>query len=150
MKIISLNRRALFDYHIIEKFEAGIVLTGAEAKSCRVHSTNLRDSYITEKNGDMVILNMHIHEYKFAIKDEQDPKAMRKLLLHKKQINKLLGKVREKGMTIVPLSMYFNTKGIVKVEIALVRAKKDVDRRETIKEREWQREKQRLMSQKNF
>ncbi len=144
MEIIVENKKARFNFFILEELEAGIVLTGSEVKSLRQKKVNLSDAYVTEKSAEMWLNNMHISEYKSATRFNHSPKRARKLLLHRKQINKLIGKVKIGGITIIPLSLYFNDKGIAKVKIAIVKGKKLYDKREAIKQREWTREKNRL------
>ncbi|WP_333023440.1 SsrA-binding protein SmpB [Wolbachia endosymbiont of Pentidionis agamae] len=145
MEVIAENRKARFEFLILEEIEAGIVLFGSEVKSVRERKVNISDAYIIEKKGELWIYNMHIAEYKSANKLNHKPKRTRKLLLHKKEINKLVGKIKTSGMTSVPLLIYFNNKGIVKIKIAVVKGKKLHDKRETIKQREWDREKQRAL-----
>lgn len=143
---VADNRRARFDYHLEEKFEAGIVLTGTEVKSLRLGQCSFNESHAGDKNGELWLFNAHIPEYSQAGAHLQhDPKRPRKLLLHKKQLNKLLGAVAREGYTIVPVKLYFDARGMAKVEIALAKGKKEFDKRETIKERDWGRQKQRLM-----
>lgn len=148
-KVIAQNRRARFDYAISETFEAGIVLTGSEVKSLRMGKSSLNESFagemLSEEGQSIYLFNVNISEYLQANRFNHEPKRPRKLLLHKKQINKLLGAVRKKGMTIVPIQLYFNTRGYVKVEIGLAKGKKSFDKRETIKERDWNRDKSRIL-----
>ena len=140
-KIIAKNKKALFDYEILEKYEAGIVLKGSEVKAIRKGRVNLKDSFVRIIKGEPFLLNAHISYLDttnpYFKPDERRP---RKLLLHKKEIDKLLGKVTKEALTIVPLSIYLNHKNLVKVEIALARGKKLHDKRETIKRREADRE----------
>lgn len=144
MEIIIENKKARFNFFILEELEAGIILMGSEVKSLREKKVNLSDAYVSEKNSEMWLNNMHISEYKPANRFNHSPKRARKLLLHKKQINKLIGKIKISGITIIPLSLYFNDKGIAKVKIAVAKGKKLYDKREAIKQREWAREKSRL------
>lgn len=138
-RVVVSNRKARHDYHILETMEAGIVLTGTEVKSLRQGNANLQDSYALIKNGEVFLHNMHISPYEHGGHSNHDPKRTRKLLLHKKQIRKLLVALREKGLTLVPLSAYF--KGpYAKVELALARGKRSFDKREAIAQREAQRE----------
>lgn len=143
---VADNRRARFDYFLEDKIEAGIELTGTEVKSLRLGQCSLNESYAQEKNGDIWLVNAHIAEYMQAGAHLQHaPKRPRRLLLHKKQVNRLIGAVTREGYTIIPVRLYFNGKGLAKVEIALAKGKKDYDKRETTKQREWNRDKQRLM-----
>lgn len=133
------NKKAYHDYEIIEKLEAGIQLKGSEVKSLREGRANLKDSYAKVINGEMFLFNFYIAPYPNSF-EKIEPKRKKKLLLHKKQINKWAQKVEEKGLTIVPLSVYFNDRGLAKVELALVKGKKIYDKRKAIKERELKRE----------
>ncbi|MGH7965438.1 MAG: SsrA-binding protein SmpB [Candidatus Binatia bacterium] len=145
-KIICVNRRARHDYSIEETYEAGLVLTGGEVKSLRAGRANLKDSYGRVDKGEAVLLNVHISNYEPAHYFNVDPTRTRKLLMHKKEIMRLMGKVQEKGLTLVPLRLYFK-KGRAKVELALVRGKKLYDKRATVREREVQRDIARAMRQ---
>jgi SsrA-binding protein len=138
-KTICINRKARFDYTIEETYEAGIVLTGGEVKSLREGRANLKDSYGRVDKGEMVLLNAHINNYEPAHYFNVDPTRTRKLLMHKKEILRLMGKVQEQGLTLVPLRLYFKN-GRAKVELALARGKKVYDKRETIREREVKRD----------
>lgn len=146
--LIAQNRRARYDYEILEKFEAGIVLEGTEVKSLRLHSVSLKESHVMDQENELFLVNVNIPHYQFAGKIQHDQKRSRKLLLRKREINKILGNMKRKGFTVIPLQMYFNNRGLVKVEIALVQGKKQFDKRETIKKREWQRKKQRILKLK--
>ncbi len=148
VKVISDNRRARFDYEIIETYEAGIELKGSEVKSLRTGHTNLAEAYAAMKNGELWLINSNIPEYREANRFNHEPKRARKLLLHSKEIGKLSAGVLKEHLTIVPLKMFFNPRGRVKVDIALARGKKLHDKRETIKERSWDRERARLMREK--
>ena len=146
---VAENRRARFDFHLENTFEAGIVLTGTEVKSLRHGQCSLNESHAGEKNGDIYLFNAHIPEYAQAGKHLQhDPIRPRRLLLHKREINKLLGAVAREGYTIVPVKLYFNARGKAKVEVALAKGKKQFDKRETIKQRDWSRQKARLLREK--
>jgi SsrA-binding protein len=147
-KIVADNRKARFHYAIGETFEAGIVLTGSEVKSMRTGKANIGESYAGARGGELWLYNSNISEYKQAGRFNHAPKRPRKLLLHKRQINKLIGAVEREGMTVVPLKLYFNDKGRAKVEIALAKGKKLHDKRESEKKRSWERERGRLMRQK--
>jgi SsrA-binding protein len=142
-KLIATNRKAFFDYAIEEKIEAGIVLKGTEVKSMREGRVNLREAYASVQDGEVILHNCHISPYTHGNIMNHDPVRPRKLLLHRKEINKLLGKTQQKGLTLVPLRMYFSARGHAKVELALAKGKKQYDRRETIKDREAGREIQR-------
>lgn len=142
---VATNRKAKFEYFILETFEAGMVLQGTEVKSLRNHSVNINDSYCDVQGGELVLLNAHINEYEKGTYSNHNPKRTRKLLLHRSQIRKLTGKLKEKGLTLVPLSLYFNYKNIAKIEIALVKGKKEYDKRETIKQEEWKRDRARML-----
>lgn len=140
-----MNRRAKYDYEILSTLEAGIVLKGTEVKSCRVNGVSIKESHIgeMENSGELYLFNANIPEYKASKLQQHEPKSPRKLLMHKREMNKFLGNVKLKGYAIVPLKMYFNEKGRIKLEIALARGKKLYDKRETIKKREWERKKHR-------
>ena len=138
-KIIADNRKALHDYHILETFEAGVALLGTEVKAIREGRVNLRDSYGRVDDGEVFVMNIHISPYSHRGYADHEPLRRRKLLLHRQEIRKLVGKTTERGMTLVPLRMYFKN-GKVKLAIGLARGKKDYDRRETIKRRETDRE----------
>ena len=147
-KIVAENRKARFNYEIGEKFEAGIALTGSEVKSLRNGKAAIAESYADTRRGELWLINSNISEYKQAGRFNHAPKRARKLLLHKRQINKLIGAVEREGMTVVPLKIYFNERGRAKVEIALAKGKKLHDKRETEKKRDWSRERGRLLRQK--
>jgi SsrA-binding protein len=146
---LGRNRRAHYDYEILEKMEAGIVLRGSEVKSLRAHKVNLADAYAgLSKDCEVFIYQMHIPEYALANRSNHDPRRTRKLLLRKRQILKLIGQLKKGGLTLVPISIYFTEKGLVKISIGLGKGKKTIDKRETIKEREWNREKARLLKKR--
>ncbi|MGH6923866.1 MAG: SsrA-binding protein SmpB [Propylenella sp.] len=147
-KIVAANRKARFSYEIGEAMEAGIALTGTEVKSLRESRANIAESYVSPENGEIWLINANIPEYRQASHFNHPPRRPRKLLLHKRQIGRLIGAVQREGMTIVPLKLYFNERGRAKVEIALARGKKMHDKRETEKARDWQREKGRLLRAK--
>ena len=144
-KLIGSNRRAFHDYAIEEKIEAGLVLKGTEVKSLREGRVNLREAYATVGEGKAILHNCHIGEYSHGNIMNHDSLRPRGLLLHKKEIRRLTGKVQQKGLTLVPLRMYFNPRGIAKVELGVARGKKQYDRRETVKQREAGREMERAM-----
>ena len=144
IKIISDNKKARFDYEIIEKLEAGLVLTGSEVKSIRDGAVNLKDSYVSFRNGEAFLQNAHISEYKSSSYNNHSPERVRKLLLHRNEINKIMGKVQEKSLSCVPLKMYFK-RGHIKIEIGLGRGKKQHDKRQSIKKKESDRELARVL-----
>ena len=144
----AVNRRARFNYEIGQTFEAGIALTGTEVKSLREGRSNIADSFAGEKNGELWLYNVYIPEYLQANRFNHKPRRARKLLLHRSEVNKLIGAVQREGLTVVPLKIYFNDRGRAKVELGLGRGKKLHDKRETEKERSWNREKARLMRDK--
>ena len=148
LKVAADNRKARFNYEIGEAFEAGIALTGTEIKSLRNGKATIAESYADAKDGEIWLVNSNIPEYLQANRNNHAPKRPRKLLLHKRQINKLIGAVERDGMTLVPLKLYFNEKGRAKVELALAKGKKLHDKRETEKQRDWQRDKARLLRDK--
>jgi SsrA-binding protein len=147
VKIISTNRKAHHLYHILESFEAGIALVGTEVKSLRLGRANLKDSYAMVKKGEVYLHNMHISPYDQAGRFNHDPTRTRKLLLHRREIKRLLGKTVERGLTLVPLKLYFKGK-VAKVELALAIGKKIYDRRKDIKDREVKRELRRVLKEK--
>ena len=142
LKIICLNRKASFNYFFEDLIEAGIVLKGSEIKSIRDGKVNIADSYGVEKNGEIVLINSHIATYKKSSYSNHYPTDERKLLLNKKEINKLVGKMQRDGFTLVPTKMYFK-KGKAKIEIAVAKGKKNFDKRQTKKNRDWNRDKAR-------
>ena len=144
MEIIAKNRKAYFQYEILEKIEAGVVLTGTEVKSIRNRDVSINESFAHLNNGEIFVYEMHVGQYKQGNRQNHEPKRVRKLLLHKREIAKIAGKIKQKGYTMIPLSIYFKD-GIVKVELALVRGKSKVDKREDIKKRDIDREIQRAM-----
>ena len=147
-KLIAENRKARFNYEILETFEAGMSLTGTEVKSLRQGKSNIAESYATEQNGEIFLINGHIPEYLQANRFNHEPRRPRRLLLHRKEINKLIGAIQREGMTLIPLKLYFNHRGIAKLLLGLARGKKVHDKRETEKKRDWEREKGRLLREK--
>jgi len=143
LKIISLNRKASFNYFFESLLEAGIVLKGSEIKSVRGGKVNIADSYGIIKDGEVFLINSHIASYKQASYINHDPIQERKLLLNKKEINKVVGKIQREGFSLIPTKMYFK-KGKAKIEIAIAKGKKQHDKRETKKKRDWNREKARF------
>ncbi|MEQ1716733.1 MAG: SsrA-binding protein SmpB [Hyphomicrobium sp.] len=146
--LIAENRKARHEYFITASWEAGIMLLGSEVKSLRVGQTNVAESYASFEDGGLWLINSYIAEYKGAAYFQHEPRRKRKLLLHKSEMTKLKLAIERKGMTIVPLEMYFNTKGIAKMKIGLAEGKKLHDKRETEKKRDWDREKSRIMRDK--
>ncbi len=144
-KPVATNRKAYHDYFIEEKFEAGIMLQGTEVKSLRDGRVNLQDSYASVKDGEVFLHHCHISPYSHGNLMNHEPLRVRKLLLHKKEINKLLGKTQQKGLTLIPLRIYFSKRGHAKVELGLAKGKKLYDRRESIKTREAGREVERAI-----
>jgi len=138
MKIISQNKKARHDYFIEETYEAGIKLMGSEIKSIRQGKVNLSDSYVTFKDGEAFILNMHISKYDYSNRFNHDETRTRKILLHKNEILKLFGKTREQGYAVIPLKVYLKD-GLAKVEVGLAKGKKDYDKRQTLKEKDAQK-----------
>ena len=144
-KIVAENRRARFDYFIEDKFEAGVALTGTEVKALRQGEGSIAESYAAVEGDEVWLINSHIPEYSHGNRLNHEPRRQRKLLLSKREIGKLNGAITRQGLTLVPLSIYFNGRGKAKVELALAKGKKAHDKRETIKERDWKREQQRLL-----
>src|SRR6202008_3365228 len=147
-KIVADNRRARFNYEIGEPFEAGIALTGSEVKSLRQGRATIAEAYADARGGEIWLVNANIPEYLQGGRFNHTPKRVRKLLLHRRQIDKLAGAVEREGMTLVPLKLYFNEKGRAKLELALARGKKLQDKRESEKRRSWERERGRLLRAK--
>ena len=147
-KIICLNRKASFNYFFIELLEAGIVLKGSEVKSLREGKGSIADSYAIDYDGEIYLINSHIPLYRQSSYNNHNPKGDRKLLLHKKEINKLIGRINQEGLTLIPTKLYFS-KGKVKIELAIAKGKKLYDKRQVKKTRDWNREKARLLSKNN-
>lgn len=148
-KVVALNKRARFDYFIEETIEAGIMLFGSEVKSLRNGKGSIVESYASDEKGDeLFLINAFIPEYYEANRFNHDPRRPRKLLVRRRELDRLLIAIRRKGMTLIPLSLYFNERGMAKLELGLATGKKKSDKRETEKERDWQREKGRLMRDK--
>ena len=143
LKIISNNRKASFNYFFKEFFEAGIVLTGSEVKSLRAGKANIAESYAYDHNGEIFLVNSHIPSYKESSYNDHSPTRNRKLLLNKKEINKLLGRLNREGFTLIPTKIYFK-KGKAKVEIAVAKGKREYDKRQSKKKKDWNREKARF------
>jgi len=148
-KTVAENRRARFDYAIEEKFEAGLALQGTEVKALRAGEATIAESYAELRDGEVWLINANIPEYSHGNRLNHEPRRPRKLLLNNREISKLFGAVERKGMTLVPLSIYFNKTGRAKVELALAKGKQAHDKRQSIKERDWKRDKARLMREKS-
>ena len=148
VKLAAENRKARFNYDIEEKLEAGIVLLGSEVKSLRAGKANIAEAYASDEQGELYLINAHIGEYAQASRNGHAPTRPRKLLFRAREIARLLGAIQRQSMTLVPLKMYFNARGIAKVELGLARGKKIHDKRETEKKRDWQRQKGRLLRDK--
>ena len=144
-RLIAENRRARHEYFIEEVFEAGLVLTGTEVKALREGKANITEAYAADEGDGIFLINAHIPEYSAGNRQNHAPRRPRKLLLHKREIGKLLGAVNRQGYTLVPLKLYFNDKGRVKLELGVAKGKKLHDKRETEKQRDWQRDKARLL-----
>ena len=140
MKIITVNKKAFHDYEIVQKFEAGMALMGSEVKSLRAGAVNLKDSHVEVRRGEMILINCHISPYSNASFNNHEPRRERKLLLHKREIAKCDQRVTVKGMSIIPLRLYFNEKGLAKIEIALAKGKRQYEKKQKIKERDVKRE----------
>jgi SsrA-binding protein len=147
-KLVAENRKARFNYDIEEKLEAGIVLVGSEVKSLRTGKANIAESYAASEGGELYLINAHIAEYTQAGRANHEPTRRRKLLVHRREMGRLAGAIKKEGMTLVPLKLYFNARGIAKVELGLGKGKKLHDKRETEKKRDWDRQKGRLMREK--
>ncbi len=144
-RIVAQNRKARRDYMIDETFEAGLVLVGSEVKSLRAGSGSIAEAYAGMRNGELHLLNAYIPEYKSANRFNHEPRRPRKLLVHRRERSRLAGAVQRRGVTLVPLALYFNDRGIAKLRLGLARGKRKADKRATEKARDWQRQKQRLL-----
>ena len=144
MQKIAVNKKATYNFEIIEKYEAGIVLTGTEVKSLRVNTGSIKEAFIIEKNRELWITNFYIKKYLSSNKQNYNPIQERKILVKKREKNKLIGSIKKEGMTIVPLLLYFNNRGIAKISIGIGKGKKKYDKRASIKANEWKINKQRL------
>ena len=145
MKIIAANNRANYNFTISNKIEAGIVLTGSEVKSLRINTGSIRGSYIIEQNGELWLSNSFIKKYQNSNECNYDPSRNRKLLVTKREFNKISGSIKQGGYTIVPLSLYFSDKGFAKISCGIAKGKKKIDKRDSIKQRDWNIKKQRLL-----
>lgn len=146
---IAQNRKARRDYMIEESLEAGLMLTGSEVKALRISGANLNDAYAREQGGDLWLVNAHIPEYSHAGRQGHEPRRPRKLLLRRRQLNRMIGAIQRDGMTAVPLSLYFNARGIAKVELGLAKGRRQYEKREVERKRDWQREKARVLRDRN-
>ncbi|NNF47583.1 MAG: SsrA-binding protein SmpB [Desulfofustis sp.] len=146
VKVVCRNKKAYHDYAIESKFEAGMVLSGPEVKSLRAGKANLKDGYVQiDDNGEAILHNVHISQYSHATHNPNDPLRVRKLLMHKRELKKLIGKLQEKGLALIPLSIYFNDRGKAKVELGLARGKRQYDKRAALKKKQSDREVERAM-----
>ena len=145
MKIIANNKRATYDYDISLKINSGLVLTGSEVKSLRNNSSSIKEAYIEERSGELWLSNCFIKKYNSSSDKENNPTRQRKLLISKKELNKLIGSIKKDSFTIVPITMYFDDKGLVKLNIGLGRGKKKYDKRQSEKLKDWNKNKQRLL-----
>ena len=145
MKVIANNKRATYDYDISIKINSGLVLTGSEVKSLRINSSSIKEAYVQENKGELWLCNCYIKTYHSSSDKVNDPIRQKKLLISKKELNKLLGSVKKEGFSIMPLSIYFNEKGLVKLNIGLGRGKKKYDKRQSQKLKDWNKNKQRLL-----
>ena len=148
VRIAAQNRKARHNYTIEDSVEAGIVLTGSEIKSLREGRANIADSFANEKDGELFLVNAHIPEYKQAGPQNHEPRRPRKLLLHRRQIGRLIGAIQREGMTLVPLKLYFNDRGIAKLELGVAKGKRQYEKREAEKKRDWERSKARIMRER--
>ncbi|MCR9070168.1 MAG: SsrA-binding protein SmpB [Alphaproteobacteria bacterium] len=147
-KEVARNRRARREYQIEDTMEVGLVLTGSEVKSLREGRASISEAYAGEEKGELALINAHIPEYKPAEPFNHEPRRVRRLLAHRREKDRLLGLIRRDGYTLVPMSLYFNPRGIAKLEIGLARGKKLADKREDVKKRDWERQKARLLREK--
>jgi len=144
-RTVARNRRATFDYFIDERFEAGVMLAGSEVKSLRAGRGNISEAYASEQGGELYLINAYIPDYAAASHFGHDTRRPRKLLMHRREINRLTGALQKKGQTLIPLNLYFNRRGIAKIELGLAHGKKQHDKRDAIKDRDWKREQERLL-----
>ncbi|MDE1468425.1 SsrA-binding protein SmpB [Aurantiacibacter sp. D1-12] len=146
-KVVAENRKARFNYHIEDTFEAGIALQGTEVKGLRSGQGTIAESYAEVRDGEVFLVNANIPEFSHGNRFNHEPKRPRKLLLHRREVDRMFGAVERKGMTLVPLSIYFNGRGRAKVELALAKGKQAHDKRQTMKDRDWKRDKARIMKE---
>lgn len=147
-RVVAQNRRARHDYFIEDTIEAGLMLLGSEVKSLRGGKASIGEAFAAEKDGELYLINAYIPEYGGANRFNHEPKRPRKLLVHRRELHKLMGAITRDGMTLVPLDIHFNARGIAKVLLGLAKGKRKSDKRETVKERDWQRDKARLMRER--
>jgi SsrA-binding protein len=148
-KTVAQNRKARHNYFIEDTVEAGLQLLGSEVKSLRGGRASIGEAFAVEKDGELYLINAHIPEYEAANRFNHTPKRPRKLLLRKREVDRLRGRINREGMTVVPLSIYFNKRGIAKCQLGIAKGKRVIDKRETIKERDWQREQARVLRERN-
>ena len=148
MKIIATNKKATYNYEIITKIDAGLVLTGSEVKSLRSNTSSIKESYVQEKGNELWLCNCFIKKYESSSEKENNPIRSRKLLLNKKELSKFLGSVKKEGFSIIPINMFFNDSGIVKINIGLGKGKKKYDKRQDLKLKDWNKNKQRILKNK--
>ncbi len=149
MKVVCTNRKAKRDYEILETMEAGMVLTGTEVKSLRAGAAHLKDSYAAVEHGELFLYNAHISPYEQGNRYNHEPERTRKLLMHEREIRRLTGKIKEKGLTLIPLRIYFNDSGKAKAELGLGRGRRSYDKRRAIADRDARREMQRALKEKD-
>lgn len=145
--VAAENRKARYNYEILDTLEAGLALTGTEVKALRAGRASIAESYATEEGGELWLINSNLPEYLQANRFNHEPKRRRKLLVHRAQLNRLASAVQKDGMTLVPLRIYFNDRGVAKLQLALAKGKNAPDKRQTIKERDWNRQKQRILKE---
>ena len=145
MKLIAANKRASYDYLLSLKIDAGLVLTGSEVKSLRLNTASLKESFIQEKNGELWLCNCYVKKYSSTSDQDNNPLRERKLLISKKEINKIIGAVNREGMSLIPINLYFNDKGLAKLKFGIGKGKRKFDKRQAIKTREWNNKKLRLL-----
>lgn len=145
VRVAAQNRKARHDFSIEDSLEVGIVLTGSEVKSLRSGRATITEAYATEENGELYLINAYIPEYEQAGLQNHEPRRPRKLLAHRRQISRLAGAVQRAGMTLVPLKLYFNDRGVAKLELGLAKGKREFEKRDATKKREWERDKARIM-----
>ena len=145
---VAQNRRARRDFQIEDTFEAGLVLTGSEVKSLRAGRASIAEAYVTERGGELFLQGAHIPEYLAATYNNHRPRRLRKLLVHRRELTKLIGQVRRQGYTLVPITVYFNDRGRAKLEVGLAKGRRKADKRESIKSRDWDRRKSRLLRER--
>ncbi len=148
VRVVARNRKASYEYHLMDRYEAGLVLMGSEIKSIQLGRISLQEAFVTDQNGELWVLNMHIAEYKQAADQGHAPRRPRKLLLHRKEINRIIGEITRKGYTVVPTQLHLK-RGLAKLEIAVARGKKLYDKRQTMREKDDRRQAERAMQERN-